>query len=68
MSAVGSGIFSIGLVTIFLPVAEKFAGDYEFASVGKFLFIGIIGTNFLFELLVNVVLVPVVKRVLSAID
>ena len=63
-----TGIFSIGLVTIFLPVAEKFAGEYNFATVGKFLFVGIIGGNFLFELLVNIVLVPVVKRVLSAID
>ena len=63
-----TGIFSVGLLTVFLPVAEKFAGEYAFSSVGKFLLIGIIGGNFLFELRVNVVLVPVVKRVLSAID
>ena len=63
-----TGIFSIGLITVFMPIAEKFAAQLEFPNVAKFLFVGIIGTNFLFELAINVVLVPVVKRVLKVID
>ena len=63
-----TGIFSIGLVTVFMPIAEQFAAQLGFPNVAKFLFIGIIGTNFLFELAVNVVLVPVVKRILKVID
>ncbi len=63
-----TGIFSIGLITVFMPIAEQFAAQLEFPNVAKFLFVGIIGTNFLFELAVNVVLVPVVKRVLKVID
>ena len=63
-----TGIFSIGLITIFMPIAEQFAAQLQFPNVAKFLFVGIIGTNFLFELAVNVVLVPVVKRVLKVID
>ena len=63
-----TGIFSIGLVTVFMPIAEQFAAQLGFPNVAKFLFVGIIGTNFLFELAVNVVLVPVVKRVLKVID
>ena len=63
-----TGIFSIGLVTVFMPIAEQFAAQLGFPNVAKFLFIGIIGTNFLFELAINVVLVPVVKRVLKVID
>ena len=47
---------------------KKFAGEYGFGNVAKFLFIGIIGGNFLFELALNAVLVPVVKRVLKVID
>ena len=63
-----TGIFSIGLITVFMPIAEQFAAQLGFPNVAKFLFIGIIGTNFLFELAVNVVLVPVVKRILKVID
>ena len=63
-----TGIFCLGLIMVFLPVAEKFAGGYGFGNVAKFLFIGIIGGNFLFELALNAVLVPVVKRVLKVID
>lgn len=63
-----TGIFSIGLITVFMPIAEQFAAQLEFPNVAKFLFVGIIGTNFLFELAINVVLVPVVKRILKVID
>ncbi|MBQ3375562.1 MAG: ECF transporter S component [Erysipelotrichaceae bacterium] len=60
-----TGAFCLALVTVFLPVAEKFAGEYGFGDVAKFLLVGIIGGNFLFELALNAVLVPVVKRVLK---
>ena len=63
-----TGIFSIGLITVFMPIAEQFAAQLGFPNVAKFLFVGIIGTNFLFALAINVVLVPVVKRVLKLID
>lgn len=63
-----TGIFSIGLITVFMPIAEQFAAQLEFPNVAKFLFVGIIGTNFLFELAINVVLVPVVKRVMKVLD
>jgi len=63
-----TGIFCLGLIAVFLPVAEKFAAEWGFGSVAKFLFVGIIGGNFLFELALNAVLVPVVKRVLKVID
>ena len=62
-----TGIFSICLVTVFLPVASKFAAEYGFETVGKFLFMAIIGGNFLFELGLNAVMAPVVQRVLKAI-
>ncbi len=63
-----TGIFSIALLTVFKPIAEQFATMLNFAGAGHFIVLGIIGTNFLFELAVNVVLVPVVKRVIKAID
>ena len=63
-----TGAFCIALITVFMPVAERFASEYGFGNVAKFLLVGIIGGNFLFELALNAVLVPVVKRVLKVID
>ena len=63
-----TGAFCIALITVFMPVAERFASEYGFGKVAKFLLVGIIGGNFLFELALNAVLVPVVKRVLKVID
>ncbi len=60
-----TGIFSLLFVTVFLPVAEQFSHTTSFESVGKLLFIGIIGTNFLFELVLNMVLAPVVQRIVK---
>ena len=63
-----TGIFSLALLTIFRPIAEQFAESLAFTGAGQFIVMGIIGTNFLFELAVNVVLVPVVKRIAKVID
>lgn len=62
---VNTGIFSLLFVTVFMPVAEEFTKIAGFESVSKLLFIGIIGTNFLFELVLNMVLIPVVQRIIK---
>lgn len=63
-----TGIFSIALLTVFRSIADQFAQALNFTGAGQFIVLGIIGTNFLFELAVNVILVPVVKRIVKAID
>ena len=60
-----TGIFSLLFVTVFMPVAEEFTKIAGFESVSKLLFVGIIGTNFLFELVLNMVLIPVVQRIIK---
>jgi len=60
-----TGIFSLLFVTVFLPVAKQFTEITGFESVGKLLFVGIIGTNFLFELVLNTVLAPVVQKIVK---
>ena len=65
---VNTGIFLLGCLIFFLPTVREWGAQAGYENVGKFMIIGFVGFNFLFELLVNVVLVPVVKRVLCAID
>ena len=62
-----TGIFSLLFITVFYPVAEEFAGIAGFSSAGKLLIVGVIGANFLFELALNLVLAPVVQRIVKAV-
>lgn len=62
-----TGIFSIGLLTIFKPIAESVGASLGFSGAAQFILIGIIGTNFLFELGLNAILVPVVTRVIKSV-
>ena len=62
-----TGIFSILVYTVFSDVLNHFAEALGFPNGGKFLLVGIIGTNFLFELFTNVIVVPVVARILKVV-
>ena len=62
-----TGIFSIGLLTVFKPIADEVGTSIGFNGAAQFILIGIIGTNFLFELGLNAILVPVVTRVMKSI-
>lgn len=63
-----TGIFSIVLYSVFGEVLMHFAEILGFASGGKFLIVGIIGGNFIFELVLNAILIPVVARVMKVIN
>ncbi len=62
---VNTGIFLLGCVLFFLPTVRQWGVDAGFESVGKFMIIGFVGFNFLFELLVNMVLSPVIVRIIN---
>ena len=62
---VNTGIFCAALMTVFLPITQHFSDLLGFADAGKFVLLGIVGTNFLFELLLNAVLVPIVIRIIN---
>ncbi|MCR5068048.1 MAG: ECF transporter S component [Erysipelotrichaceae bacterium] len=62
---VNTGIFCAALLTVFLPVTQQFSDALGFANAGKFILLGIVGTNFLFELLLNAILVPIVIRIIN---
>lgn len=59
-----TGIFAVAMLTIFRNLlVESAAGQNPFV----FLLVAFIGTNFLFELVFDIVLTPVIIRILSAI-
>ncbi len=62
---VNTGIFCIALVTIFGDLAKLWAG--EASSVAMYILTSIVGVNFVIELLVDIVLSPIILRIISAV-
>ena len=62
---VNTGVFLIGCLLFFMETIGGWADAMGFgANVGQYLIIGLVGANFLFELLFNVVLSPVIVRLI----
>lgn len=61
---VNTGIFLLGCLTFFLPTVTEWGQAMGFESVGKYMILGLVGGNFLFELLFNVILSPVIVRLI----
>ena len=59
---VNTGIFILGTLVFFIPLISQIAGDM---NVYKFIFVGLIGGNFFFELGFNLLLCPVIERIIS---
>lgn len=53
---VNSGVFTIGMLTVLRSNFEAIAASYEIADAVQWLFLSILGVNFLIEFAVNVVL------------
>ena len=60
-----TGIFLIGCFLFFMPTISEWASAFGFASTGSYILLGLVGGNFLFEVLTNVILSPVIVRVIS---
>ena len=62
---VNTGVFLIGCLLFFVETIGGWADAMGFgANVGQYMIIGLVGANFLFELLFNVVLSPVIVRLI----
>ena len=62
---VNTGVFLIGCLLFFMETIGGWADVMGFgANVGQYMIIGLVGANFLFELLFNVVLSPVIVRLI----
>lgn len=62
---VNTGVFLLGCVVFFLETIKQWGAGAGFNNVAEYLIIGMVGLNFLVELATNVVLSPVVVRLLS---
>ncbi len=61
---VNTGIFVLGMWFLFRDTLTAWAGGQELVT---YVFIGLIGVNFLFEFVLNLVLSPVTERIISAV-
>lgn len=62
---VNTGIFLIGCLIFFMPTVNEWAAGAGFPSAGRFMIFGLVGANFLFEVLFNIVLSPVILRLIK---
>lgn len=61
-----TGIFLIGCKIFFMPTITEWALGLGFGdNVGKYMIVGLVGINFLIELGINVVLSPVIVRLIN---
>ena len=61
---VNTGIFLLGCLVFFLPTVREWGQAMGFENVGTYMIVGLVGGNFLFELLFNVILSPVIVRLI----
>lgn len=58
-----TGLFLVGCLLFFMETITMWAGG---TNVGTFMITGLVGMNFIFETMVNIVLSPVIVRLLKA--
>ena len=63
---VNTGVFLIGCKLFFMETISGWAAAMGFENVGTYMIVGLVGLNFLFEMLVNVILSPVIIRLIHA--
>lgn len=63
---VNTGIFLLGCWAFFLDTVKGWAAAAGVENVGMYMLVGFVGINFVIELAVNVLLCPVVVRVVDA--
>lgn len=61
-----TGVFLLGCRIFFFDAVREWGVTEGFESVAKYMLVGFVGFNFLFELLTNVVLCPIVVRIIEA--
>ncbi|MDR1801663.1 MAG: ECF transporter S component [Lachnospiraceae bacterium] len=60
-----TGLFLIGCLLFFMPTIREWAGSLGFADAGTYMIYGLVGGNFIFEFLVNIVLSGVILRIIN---
>lgn len=61
---VNTGVFLLGCMVFFLDTITQWGTALGYANVGAYMIFGLTGANFLIELGINLVLVPVIVRLI----
>lgn len=62
---VNTGVFLLGCLAFFMPTITQWGKAAGFADAGSYMIVGLVGTNFLIELGVNILLAPVCIRLIK---
>ena len=62
---VNTGIFLIGCRLFFFDFIREMSGSAGYDNVFTFMLLALVGGNFIFELITNVVLSPVIVRIIK---
>lgn len=62
---VNTGVFLLGCVVFFMDTITAWGADPGFENVWKYMLLGLVGGNFLFEIATNIILSPALVRVLN---
>ncbi len=62
-----TGIFCIGMLLFFRDLLISWGAAAGFSNIFIYIFAGLIGINFIVELLIDIVLSPVIIRIISAV-
>ena len=62
---VNTGVFLLGCLVFFLPTITEWGVAAGFQNAAAYMFLGLAGGNFIFEFVTNMILSPVILRVLS---
>ncbi len=62
---VNTGSFLVGCVIFFMPTINEWAAAAGMENAGKFMIVGLVGLNFIFELAVNLVLSSVIVKLIK---
>lgn len=61
---VNTGVFLLGCLVFFMQTITEWGAAMGFENVGAYMIFGLTGANFLLELAINLVLVPVITRLI----
>ncbi len=62
---VNTGVFLLGCQLFFLETISEWAAGFGYADAGSYMILGLAGGNFLAEVVVNLVLAPVIVRLIA---
>ena len=65
---INTGVFVLGCLVFFMPTLEQWAQSFGFANAGEYIIYGLCGINFIVELVTNILLAPVLVRLIQMLE